>query len=153
MSLTILKPGLQTTLQGSPRTGYRHMGVPWAGPADPLSLALANRLVGAPPEATALEITLGGLLLRFDADTAFALTGAPAPAILSGEPVNLHETIRAHAGDVLELAMPSVGMRTYLALAGTLAATHVIGSPSTYLPAGLGGHEGRACKHCASGRV
>ena len=46
MTIHVRKAGLLTTVQAAPRTGLRHIGVPARGPADPLSMALANRLVG-----------------------------------------------------------------------------------------------------------
>ena len=58
MTVTILKPGLQTSLQSRPRTGMRHLGVPASGAADPLSLALANKLVGNAWDVPALEAPL-----------------------------------------------------------------------------------------------
>ena len=42
------RPGLLTTVQDGGRSGLAHLGVPGAGPADPLAHALANRLVGTP---------------------------------------------------------------------------------------------------------
>ena len=60
MSITVLKSGLQTTIQSRPRVGMRHLGVPAGGAADPLSLALANRLVGNAWYEPALESTLLG---------------------------------------------------------------------------------------------
>ena len=81
MTVTILKPGLQTTIQSRPRTGLRHQGVPGGGAADPLSLALANRLVGNAWDAPALEATLLGPTLRIDSDCALAITGATGSAI------------------------------------------------------------------------
>lgn len=144
MSLTVEKPGLQTTLQGAPRRGYRHMGVPWSGPADGVSMALANRLAGNGAEATALEITLGGFVAKFHQAAWIALTGAPAPARLNGRPVAYHTTLAVHDGDRLELDPPARGARTYLAIAGGFAADQLLGSGSTYLPARLGGYEGRA---------
>lgn len=144
MSLSVEKPGLQTTLQGAPRRGYRHMGVPWSGPADAVSMALANRLVGNAPETTALEITLGGLALKASETCWIALTGAPAPAHLNARPVAHHTTLRIHKGDRLELGPPARGVRTYLAVAGGFPADDLLGSGSTYLPARLGGYGGRA---------
>ena len=47
MSIRVLEAGMQTTIQAGPRSGLRHLGVPSCGAADPLSLALANRLVSA----------------------------------------------------------------------------------------------------------
>lgn len=143
MSLTVEKPGLQTTLQGAPRRGYRHMGVPWSGPADAVSMALANRLVGNQAETIALEITLGGFVAKFDRAGWIGLTGAPAPARLNGRPVAYHTTLKIRGGDRLELDPPARGTRTYLAIAGGFATDELLGSGSTYLPAQLGGHEGR----------
>ena len=55
------------------------------GPADGWSHAVANRLVGNPPEATAFEITLLGPRVRFTEPVWFALAGAPFDARLGEE--------------------------------------------------------------------
>jgi allophanate hydrolase subunit 2 len=108
MRFTVLKPGLQTSVQAGPRTGLRHLGVPAAGAADPLSLALANRLVGNPLLAPGLETTLNGVALRFQGGGLVAITGARAKARLNGERVKLHRTLAVAAGDELEIG-PAVG--------------------------------------------
>lgn len=144
MSITVLRPGLQTTVQSSPRSGLRHVGVPASGAADPLSLALANRLVGNAWNAPALEAALLGPALRFEIPCAFAITGAGAASALNGEAVAMHETLFAEAGDVLETGAAETGARSYLAFSGGIAADRFLGSCSTYLPAAMGGHGGRA---------
>lgn len=146
MSLRILKPGLQTTVQAGPRSGQRHLGVPASGAADPLSLALANRLVGNAPLAAALETTLTGVSLRFEGDCFAAITGAKSKAWLNGERVKLHRTLAVAAGDELEIGPAKSGARNYLAFAGGIAVDEVLGSASTYLPAGFGGFRGRALR-------
>ena len=143
MSLHILRPGLQTTVQAGPRAGQRHLGVPASGAADPLSLALANRLVGNAPLAAALETTLTGVSLRFERDSFAAITGAKSKAWLNGERVKLHRTLTIAAGDELEIGPAKSGARNYLALAGGIAVDDVLGSASTYLPANFGGFRGR----------
>ncbi len=144
MSLRIHAAGLEATLQGAPRTGLRHRGVPFAGPADPVSLALANRTVGNLPDAVGIEITLGGFEAEAEAELVVALAGAPAPAHVSGQVRAPYQPIRLSPGDMLTLAPPARGMRTYLAVAGGFVADRILGSPSTYLPAALGGLAGRA---------
>jgi biotin-dependent carboxylase-like uncharacterized protein len=144
VSITVLKPGLQTTIQSRPRTGLRHLGVPASGAADPLSLALANRLVGNDWDTPALEATLLGPTLRFDVPCAFAVTGAEAAVTLNGGAVALHETVLAEAGDELATASIERGARLYVAMAGGLVADDVLGSPSTCLVAEFGGFQGRA---------
>ena len=146
MTIRILKPGLQTTVQAGPRTGQRHLGVPASGAADPLSLALANRLVGNAALAPALETTLTGVCLRVERDCFVAITGARARARLNGERVKLHRTLAVSGGDELEVGPAKAGARSYLAFAGGLAVDEVLGSASTYLPAGFGGFRGRALR-------
>ncbi|NCF23395.1 MAG: 5-oxoprolinase/urea amidolyase family protein [Gammaproteobacteria bacterium] len=146
MTLRILKPGLQTTVQAGPRAGLRHLGVPASGAADPLSLALANRLVGNALLAPGIETTLTGVRLLFEDDGFAAITGAKAKARLNGERVKPHRTLAVAAGDELEIGPAKAGARNYLALAGGVAVDEVLGSASTYLPAGFGGFEGRALR-------
>lgn len=144
MTIMLLTPGLQTTIQAGPRVGYRHQGVPASGAADLLSLGLANHLVGNDLLAPALEANLVGPALRFEAQHAIALTGGEAKATLNNEPVDFHRTIVVNAGDDLVVGSVEAGMRVYIAFRGGLQATATLGSGSTYLPAALGGLNGRA---------
>ncbi|MEM6535944.1 MAG: biotin-dependent carboxyltransferase family protein, partial [Pseudomonadota bacterium] len=146
MTLAVLKAGLQSTLQGAARTGLRHMGVPWSGPADPLSMALANRLVGNPVGHVAIEITLGRFSATAQQRLHLALTGAEASATLDGAPAPFHTALTIAPGQRLDIAAPARGMRTYLAAAGGFVGDEILGSTSTYLPAGFGGRDGRALK-------
>lgn len=142
--LEIISSGIQTTLQGAPRAGLRHGGVPWAGPVDPWSMALANKLVGNVPDATALEITFGGFACRFSTKIWFALSGASAEATLDGKPISFHRTTLAPSGSLLDVQHAKAGMRIYLAAAGRVESDEFLGSASTYLPAQFGGVDGRS---------
>ncbi len=144
MSIYVLRAGLQTLVQAGPRRGHRHLGVPASGAADPLSLAIANRLVGNPLDAPALEAALLGPMLTFAVPAAVAVTGAHAEVRLNGEPVDAHRTHRVDADDTLDVAAAEEGARVYIAMAGGIEARDVLGSTSTYAPAGLGGFDGRA---------
>ena len=144
MTILVQKPGLQTTIQSRPRTGLRHLGVPSSGPADPLSMALANRLVGNASLETALETTLTGVTLEFVVESAIAITGASAQCSLNDQIVQQHATIAVKSGDILTVGAAEAGVRSYVAIAGGLQADDILGSRSTYMTAGFGGHEGRA---------
>jgi allophanate hydrolase len=144
MTIVVVQPGAQTCVQAGPRTSLRHFGVPWAGAADCLSLALANRLVGNPLLAPALEAVLTGPTLAFECATQIGLAGANAPASLNGEALENHCTLNVKAGDTLRIGAIHEGARIYIAIAGGLIADEVLGSVSTYLPARLGGLDGRA---------
>jgi len=82
--------------------------------------------------------------LRFRCDTVVAVTGATARCTLNDQAVQQHQTIAVKDGDVLVVGAAEQGVRSYVAFAGGLEADVVLGSASTYLPAGFGGHEGRA---------
>lgn len=142
--LRILKAGLQSTLQGAPRLGHRHLGIPYAGPADPLSMALANRLVGNASAATCVEITFGGFEAEVEADCAIAVTGADGRLFVSNEERAPHSTWHLRKGDTIKIEAPQVGARTYLAIRSGFEAKSLFGSASTYLPAAFGGYDGRA---------
>lgn len=144
MTLHVLSPGVQCTVQAAPRAGFRHAGVPSSGPADPVSMALANRLVSKPASAPCLEIAFGPASFRFSQAIQIAVAGATADVKAGGHAHPMHATLDIAPGDTLEIGPAQVGARFYLALAGTLQAEEFLGSASTYLPAKFGGHEGRA---------
>ena len=144
MTIRIEKPGLQTTIQSWPRIGRRHLGVPASGPADPLSMALANRLVGNAAITPALETTLTGVTLKFEVATFISVTGAIAKCTLNGNSVNQHTTISIKRDDILIVGSAEKGVRSYVAFAGGINADEILGSSSTYMTAEFGGYRGRA---------
>ena len=146
MSITVLKAGLQTTLQGAPFTGHRHLGMPAAGAADCLSLALANFLVGKSSGAIGLEITLTDALFQLNEPCSIAIVGAAEYVRINGQDHPQHQTLKIIAGDKVEIGPSRPGCRTYLAISADIHANHLLGGQSTYLAAGLGGYHGRALK-------
>src|SRR6266536_1451374 len=122
----------------SGRPGYAHLGVPHAGAADRPSLCLANRLVGNPQGAAALEFTLGGTALRFHLGAWIAVTGAPAPLLVDGRPHGMNAVAYVSGGALVELGTPTSGVRSYLAVRGGLEVEPVLGSRSTDLLSHLG---------------
>lgn len=104
---------------------------------------MANLLVGNDANAAALEITLGQLVVEFEADGWFALTGAGCEAHLDRTPVWSGWRLPVKAGQRLTLKRPLHGMRSYLAVAGGIDVPEVMGSRSTDLKVGIGGFEGR----------
>lgn len=146
MSITILKAGLQTTLQGAPFTGHRHLGMPAAGAADCLSLALANFLVGKPYGEIAIEITLTDAILEMNESRSIGVVGGAEYVRINGKDHPQHQTLKLLAGDKLHIGPSRPGCRTYLAISAEIHADRLLGGQSTYLAAGLGGFHGRALK-------
>jgi biotin-dependent carboxylase-like uncharacterized protein len=137
--LELVRPGLLVTVQDLGRPGLGRFGVSPGGAMDPLALRVANRLVGNPDGAPALELTGPGAELRFLAAGSFALAGADLGAELDGQPVAPGQTHRAGPGAILRCPRRVRGARAVLALAGGIEGPPVLGSASADLDAGLGG--------------
>jgi antagonist of KipI len=143
-SILVHRPGLLTTVQDLGRWGYQASGVPVAGPMDSYSHRLANLLVHNPPEAAALEVTLIGPDLEFDAPSHVAICGAEFDVTLDGQSVPAATSVRVPRGARLQFGRRRAGARAYLAVAGGIRTTPVLGSRATHVVSGMGGCDGRA---------
>jgi KipI family sensor histidine kinase inhibitor len=135
-ALRIGRPGLMTTIQDLGRPGHRASGVPLGGAADPLSLRLANLIVGNDETAAGLECTLVGPELTFECDAVVALCGADFSGLPRSRPISVA------AGETISLGHARHGCRGALAIAGGIQTQPCLGSRSTYVPALLGGLTG-----------
>ena len=146
MSLRIVRPGLLTTVQDRGRYGLQHLGIVPCGPMDPVAFELANGLAGNFAGEAALEITVIGPEIAFEADALVALCGAAFEAKVAGRPLPMDRPVFLAKGSVLNTGRAVRGSRAYLAVAGGIGTPPVLGSRSTYLPAKFGGLEGRALR-------
>jgi len=139
-------PGLLTTVQDLGREGFGPMGVSPSGAADSLAFRIGNRLVGNAEGAAGLEMTLLGGTFLFPGGAILALTGSDFGATLDGKPVELWSSFEAQPRQVLRLGPTRSGARCYLSVWGGIVVKDFLGSASTHLLSGLGGHEGRALR-------
>ncbi|NHN87947.1 urea carboxylase [Acetobacter conturbans] len=141
-TIEVVSPGLQSTVQDWPgRIGYWDVGVPPNGPMDDRNFRLANRIVGNAEGAPALELTVTGPVLRFNAAAVIGLAGATMTATLDGTPVPYWEPVAIRAGQTLSLGqIKGPGHRTYLAIQGGIDAPLYLGSASTFMLGQFGGH-------------
>jgi len=139
-------PGLLTTVQDLGREGFGAMGVSPSGAADRVSLRIGNRLVGNDEGAPALEMTLLGGSFAFPQGAVFALTGSDFGATLNDAPLQLWTSYEARPGRVLRAGPTQSGARCYLCVHGGIHVEPFLGSASTHLLSGLGGHQGRALR-------
>ena len=144
--IKILDPGPQTTVQDLGRTGQMRYGIPPSGPVDRSAFLLANRLVGNPDTAAALECTLLGPRFDMTAAGAIAVTGADMPVSVNGRDAAGWTTIALKPGDVVKLGAARSGVRAYIGVAGGIDVPLALGSRATYLRGRVGGLEGRALR-------
>jgi KipI family sensor histidine kinase inhibitor len=142
-SITVLRPGLFTTIQDIGRWGHQASGVPVSGPMDRLSHRVANALVGNEPTAALLETTLAGPEIRIENGAVIAVTGADLGARLDAEDIPLHRPIKCRPGAVLRFGERRSGARAYVAFSGGITVSPMMGSRATHTYSGLGGLDGR----------
>lgn len=123
-ALTVVSPGLFTTLQDTGRPGRGDLGVTTSGAADRPSATQANRLLGLPEDVPVLETLLSGLSLKAETTLAIALTGAVGEATITDSseadsapravPAPVREPFPLRPGQVLTLGSPRAGLRGYV---------------------------------------
>ncbi|MBB6734085.1 biotin-dependent carboxyltransferase family protein [Cohnella zeiphila] len=143
MTLTVIKPGLFTTVQDRGRTGWQRFGVSVGGAMDELSLRLANLLVGNPEDAAALEMTLSGAAIRIEKEVVAAVCGADMKASVDGAPLPMWRPVTIPKGSTVTFGTASEGYRTMVAFRGGISVPEVLGSRSTAVRNGFGGFKGR----------
>ncbi|MGH8159035.1 MAG: biotin-dependent carboxyltransferase family protein [Rhodanobacter sp.] len=146
MNVTVIKPGLLSSLQDGGRPGHAAQGVGRAGAMDLPAWQLANALVGNAGGEAAIECTLAGPSLRFEYAATIALTGAPITARVGEHSLPMWTTCHLPAGSVLHLGGMASGCRSYLAVRGGFDAPMLLGSRSSDLHACIGFAHGRALR-------
>ena len=145
--IEILSQSAFASVQDLGRFEALRWGVGTAGAMDRLALIAGNILAGNPDDAAGIEAQVFPFEVRFEADHAFALTGADCAATLDGVPLLPWSSARARTGQILRLGLPQAGhwrgARAYVALAGGVDVPVVLGSRSTQLRGAIGGFDGR----------
>jgi antagonist of KipI len=145
-TLRVHKPGMLTTVQDLGRPCFGPMGISPSGAADPVALRIGNRLVGNAENAAALEMTLIGGQFSFSEKTLVAVAGADFSATLRGEPIAPYSSVVVEENEVLSFGATAMGARCYLCVQHGIEIPELLGSRSTHLLSGTGGHEGRALR-------
>jgi KipI family sensor histidine kinase inhibitor len=144
--VSVLRPGLLTTVQDLGRWGHQSLGVPVAGPLDPVAHRVANALVGNSVDAATLESTLTGPDLRFGQETVVAIAGGDLWPMLDGAEVPIGAPFRCPSGSVLRFGDRRSGARAYVAFDGGVEVDPVLGSRATHVMSRMGGVQGRALR-------
>jgi biotin-dependent carboxylase-like uncharacterized protein len=144
--VTVLKPGMLTTIQDLGRPGYQGMGVPVSGPMDAYSHRLANQLLGNDPMAAALEITLLGPDLAAEGDLTCAVAGAEIEITIDGLTAPRHRPFSVPSGSRIRCGARDRGTRLTLAVQGGFDLPATLGSRATHLVSRMGPFGGRALR-------
>ena len=146
MDSVVTRAGFLTSVQDLGRTGFRQFGVSTSGALDSFALRVANLLVGNDAGAAGLEITLGGLQLRFENERIVAWCGGEFDVRIGSRAFPAGHVAHVRAGDELKFGRAQIGCRCWLAISGGIDVPTVLGSRSTDLRANFGGLEGRTLR-------
>ncbi|HEX7251333.1 MAG TPA: 5-oxoprolinase subunit PxpB [Thermoanaerobaculia bacterium] len=126
--IRVLSPGLASSVQGAPNFRFVSWGVPPGGAMDIVALAEGNARLGNAKQAAGLEVTLVGPELEALEAIDACLSGARPAADLDGRVISSSEPFEWRAGRKLRVARVEGGARSYICIAGGLAAS---GLPET----------------------
>lgn len=146
MGLLVTHAGVLSLIQDGGRFGVFNLGLTNGGPADSLAFYWANRLCGNELNASAIEVSIGGLGLTAQLDCIIAVTGAPMPLSLNGKPAPLWRSFAVKAGDNISFGFSPQGVRCYLAIAGGFEVKDSFGSTATVCRESIGGLSGDKLK-------
>lgn len=142
--IEILSNGVLNAVQDCGRRGWLSSGVSLGGAMDAPALRAANVLAGNDPDAAGIEVQLFPFRLRALSGTVVAVTGADCGATIDDVALPPWWAAPMREGQTLTLNVLRGGARAYVAFAGGIDIPAVLGSRSTDLRGGFGGHEGRA---------
>jgi antagonist of KipI len=146
MIAVVQRSGFLTSVQDGGRTGFRQFGVSTSGALDLFALRVANLLVGNEEGAAGLEVTLGGLQLRFEDERIVAWCGGEFDVHIGSRVLPAGHVAYLQRGDEVNFGRAEIGCRCWLAISGGIDVPIVLGSRSTDLRANFGGFEGRALR-------
>lgn len=145
--LTIIRPGLLSTIQDQGRLGLRHLGIPWSGCLVPAWQQLANAVAGNPPNHSIIETWEGGLQLTVSESPVRFAIAADCSAVIelkSDAKIVKLRPLRSYTalpGDTIALSSTGDYRHAVVAITG-LVVSPQLGSTSTYAKASLGGLQG-----------
>src|SRR5207245_3607339 len=142
MKAIVTCAGFLSSVQDLGRTGLRQFGVSTSGALDPFALRVANLLVGNDEDAAGLEITLGGLQLRFEDERIIAWCGGEFDVRVGSRSLPAGHAARVETGEEIKFGRTRIGCRCWLAISGGVDVPVGLGSRSVSLCTSFGCREG-----------
>ncbi|MDA8756778.1 biotin-dependent carboxyltransferase family protein [Amylibacter sp.] len=132
--------GPLVTFQDIGRPGNMRYGVSASGPMDIVSFEAANAVLGNDTKQTAIEISLGGLILQcHQGSITLAITGGDFLIEYQGQKISSWTVLTLQKGERLSVRAGKSGSWAYLAFSGKLNVKDWLNSSSTHSTSGFGG--------------
>lgn len=137
---SVIFAGPLVTLQDAGRPGQMRYGVAASGPMDRMGFDAAHTALGNDPGQTAIEISLGGLILQCDEGAVtVAVAGGGFVVEHAGQKTTGWTILTIRKGERLAIRAGQAGSWAYLAFAGTLQSDAWLASQATHAASGFGG--------------
>src|SRR5437762_12246562 len=130
VNATAVRAGFLTSVQDLGRAGLREFGVSLSGALDPHALRVANLLAGNEESAAGLEITFGGMRLRFADDRIVVWSGGNFDVRIGSTSLPAGHPALVRAGEEFLIDSPARGLRAWLAFSGGIHVAVVVTSCS-----------------------
>lgn len=138
--LSVTFAGPLVTFQDAGRPGNMRYGVAASGPMDRLAYDAAHAALGNESDLTAIEVSLGGLMLVCSKGSlTVAITGGDFVVEHAGQKTSSWTILTLRQGEKLAIRAGKAGSWAYLAFAGALATDYWLGSQATHSTSGFGG--------------
>lgn len=142
-SLTIIKPGMMTSIQDLGRKGLGYYAIPKSGAMDENSARIAQLVLNKGKEWPLIECTSSAPEIQFNHDTHIAVSGADFNWKINNKIITRNNRLEINAGDILKGQYARDGLRGYIAIENQLEIPLIFDSFSTYANAKMGGFHGR----------
>ncbi len=142
MSYKVLQPGLLSSIQDLGRFGQHDIGLTTGGPLDNEAFLWANRILHNVPNASAIELSFGGLQLLAQTSSYLCVTGAQLDLTINGVEKALWTSHKILPDDEIKLGYSSHGCRSYVSVAGGFNINPSFGSSATVVREKVGGIAG-----------
>ena len=146
MSFEILNEPIFTLLQDNGRYSYSHLGVSNSGVMDEYAYNWANKILKNEPNTNILEISFSNLILKSNANTQIAITGAICELFINDIPKKCWQTHNIKKDDIIKIGKILKGNRVYLGVKNGFNIKKEFGSNSTSIKENLGGIDGNKLK-------
>ncbi|MEX2536068.1 MAG: 5-oxoprolinase subunit PxpB [Trueperaceae bacterium] len=144
--LKVVEHGLLDLVVDLGRPLGEHFGLSKGGAIDPRCASLANKIVGSPPGAPLLEMSVTGPVLEALAAGVMVFAGWGMVPLLNGVEVEAFKSFGVRKGDVLSFRPAASGIRGYLAVPGGIES-------ETFLDSATVSHRGRVGRPLRTGDV
>tara|TARA_B110000116_G_scaffold271832_1_gene293899 strand:- start:3030 stop:4139 length:1110 start_codon:yes stop_codon:yes gene_type:complete len=139
-SITIIDPGIFSTIQDLGRYKYQKFGVPTSGALDQSAFTIGNLILGNDINNPGIETTMIGPKIKFNSSEWICVTGAKSNPKINDSEIKMWAPVYVKRNSVLSFGQNIWGVRSYILFKNTFNFKKTMDSYSTNTNLNIGGH-------------